>query len=164
MKELFIIRHAKSSWENNQLTDFERPLNPRGKEDAPIMGIALKKIGFKPDLIVSSSATRAYSTAVLIANQLDYDHSLIEKNNSLYEASTHSVFKIINSLNDKFSRVFLFGHNPTFTMLIEKLGGHAIGNLPTCGVVGIRFELDSWQMIVEGIGSQFFYDFPKNHK
>ncbi len=128
------------------------------------MGEVLANHGIVPDLIISSPAVRAFSTATIIAERLGYEINAIEKNKELYEASITSVLQVINALSDKFDRVFLFGHNPTLTTLVEKLGGRQIGNLPTCGVVGIRFELSSWEMIIEGIGSQFFYDYPKQHK
>jgi phosphohistidine phosphatase len=164
LKELFLIRHAKSSWEDASLIDFERPLNSRGIKDASLIGEVLSTHGIVPDLIISSPAVRAFSTATIIAERIEYEINAIEKNKELYEASITSGLKVINGISDKFNRVFLFGHNPTFTMLIDKLGGHQIANLPTCGVVGIRFELSSLEMIIEGIGSQFFYDFPKQHK
>jgi len=164
MKELFIIRHAKSSWEDESLSDYDRPLNERGKADAPLMGKVIKENGFLPDLIVSSSANRAISTAKEIAQQVGFPVDKILEDRKIYESTTDKVIEIINQLDDQYNRVFIFGHNPTFTHLIEELGGEYIGHVPTCGVAGIRFELDSWQMITANSGTQFYFDFPKRHK
>ena len=164
MKELFVIRHAKSSWSNPSLTDFDRPLNDRGLHDAPMMAKVLKEEGIVPDQIVSSSANRAKSTAQYIANGLGIDESSLVFKREIYEASYSTLLDLINNFDDRYKRIFIFGHNPTFTYLAERLGGEYIGNLPTCGIVGLRFELDSWKMVSAGSGSQFYYDYPKRHK
>jgi len=129
-----------------------------------LMGKVIKGNGFLPDLIISSSANRAISTAKEIANQVNFPADKIVEERKIYESSTDSVLEIINQIDDQFNRVFIFGHNPTFTHLIEALGGEYIGHLPTCGVAAIRFELDSWEMITADSGTQFYFDFPKRHK
>ena len=163
MKEIFIVRHAKSSWEFAQMKDFERPLNNRGERDAPIMGAVLKEHGYTADLILSSPANRAYSTAKIIAEKIAYPIEAIQKEMLIYEASSAVIIKLINQLDDEYDRVFIVGHNPTFTSVIEQLSEAYIGNLPTCGIAGIRFEVDEWKMIGKGLGYLFYYDFPKNH-
>ena len=164
MKELFIIRHAKSSWEDQSISDFNRPLNERGRTDAPLMGGVIKDNGFIPDLIISSSANRAISTAKEIAKKVGYPIENIVEERKIYETDFNRVVGIINQIDDKYKRVFIFGHNPTFTHLIEELGGEYIGNLPTCGVAALRFEFESWEMVTAKTGTQFYFDFPKRHK
>lgn len=164
MKELFIIRHAKSSWEEEGISDFNRPLNERGLIDAPLMGSVINANGFTPDLIISSSANRAISTAKEIAKKVGYPIGEIVEKRTIYESEVKTILKIINQIDNNYNRVFIFGHNPTFTHLIEELGGEYIGNLPTCGVAALRFEFQSWEMVTANSGTQFYFDFPKRHK
>lgn len=164
MKELFIIRHAKSSWDDSTLADFDRPLNKRGMHDAPMMAQILKQRNFIPDQIVSSAANRTKRTAQFIADGLGIGESEISFTREIYESSYTNMLQLINGIDRQLERVFIVGHNPTFTYLAERLGGEYIGNLPTCGVVGLKFELDSWRLVSEGTGQQFYYDYPKNHK
>lgn len=164
MKELFIIRHAKSSWEDEGISDFNRPLNERGLIDAPLMGAVINANGFIPDLIISSSAKRAISTAKEIAKKVGYPIGDIVEQRTIYESEVKTILKIINQIDNNYNRVFVFGHNPTFTHLIEELGGEYIGNLPTCGVAALRFEFQAWEMVTANSGTQFYFDFPKRHK
>src|SRR5687768_1175410 len=112
MKELILVRHAKSSWKDQDLTDFERPLNKRGKRDAPFMGGLLKKITQSPDLIISSPAARALSTAKIIAKELDFPVDKIKKDIKIYLAEEVELFKIVKKISDKHQRIILVGHNP----------------------------------------------------
>ena len=163
MKKLFLIRHAKSSWEDPSLRDFDRPLNNRGKRDAPLMGEVLQRNGIVADKIISSPANRAYTTAGVFAQKTNYAAS-IEKDERIYGADVQSMIGIINEVPEHINSLFVFGHNPTFTYLAEYLADISIGNLPTTGVVGIEFEMESWAMISRGTGHCFLYDYPKNHK
>lgn len=163
MKNLYIIRHAKSSWKDASLTDFERPLNKRGDNDAPFMGQVLKNKGILPDLIISSPATRAKSTSSIIAQEIAYSGEIL-LDKRIYEASSSELLQLVNGIEDKYSSVFIFGHNPGFTYLAESLSGEYFGNIPTCGVVGISFDFEEWAMISSDTGSVFLYDFPKNHQ
>ena len=126
------------------------------------MGKVLKSRAYIPSLIVSSTANRAYTTACIIKEELGFVGEIV-KEPLIYEASAMTILNVVNQLDDSFNRVFLFGHNPGFTYLAEKLSDEYFGNIPTCGVVGIRFELDEWQLISAGTGSNFYYDYPKNH-
>lgn len=163
MKTLFLIRHAKSSWDDASLSDFERPLNERGYRDAPIMAKVLKEKGFIPDLILSSPAHRAKTTAQFMIEGLHLSTDCLVLSTMIYEASFEHLFQIINGIDDQYNTVFLVGHNPSFTYLAENLGDSSIGNLPTCGIVGLNFELDSWKHVSSGLGTQFYFDYPKNH-
>lgn len=160
MKELFLIRHAKSSWTNGQLKDFDRPLNERGKAAAPEMGMRLASKGIIPDLIISSSANRATSTALLISNEFHEKIKIIEES-KLYHASTFLLLEIVNNIPDTFERIFIVGHNPGLTDFAEYLSNEQFGNLPTAAVVGIRFEFDFWSLISSSTGELIHYDYPK---
>ena len=161
MKKLFVVRHAKSSWENRQLSDFNRPLNPRGIRTAPLVAKRLKKLNHLPDKIFSSPANRAISTAKIFASQLLYPTEHITQVESFYEASINSMLAFIYRLSDEDDSVMLFGHNPTFTFLAEYLSGSYFGNLPTAAVVGIHFDYEKWQYIIKGSGDVFLYEYPK---
>ena len=160
MKELYIIRHAKSSWSNSQLRDFDRPLNDRGRAAAPEMGERLMKAGITPDVIISSPANRAITTAIIIAEKFEKKIEIIEES-ELYHASTFLLLQIVNRLPDKFEKVFLVGHNPGLTDFAGYLSNDQFGNLPTAAVVGIRFDIDSWSLISGSTGDCFLYDYPK---
>ena len=161
MKELYIIRHAKSSWGNSQLKDFDRPLNDRGRAAAPEMGDRLVAAGIFPDVIISSSALRALTTARLVAKRFKSHVDIIEES-KLYHASTFLLLDIVNCLPDKFDKVFLVGHNPGLTDFAEYLSNDHFGNLPAAAIVGIRFDLDSWSFVSGSTGNCFLYDYPKN--
>lgn len=160
MKELYIIRHAKSSWGNSQLKDFDRPLNERGLIAAPEMGDRLVHHGNVPDVIISSTAVRAITTAKLIEERFKSPLDIMEES-KLYHASTFSLLDIVNGISDKFDKVFLVGHNPGLTDFSEYLTNKHFGNLPTAAVVGIRFDFDSWNLISGSTGDCFLFDYPK---
>jgi phosphohistidine phosphatase len=162
-KTLLIHRHAKSSWDDLSLSDFERPLNQRGKADAPRMGKRLKMQGFHIDLFLSSPARRAIETARIIASELGAPASDIQEDRNIYMAGTRQLLKIVNQLNDSLETVILFGHNPGFTELIDYLSGTDVVNLPTCGVAVIEFPLDSWAEVSRNTGSLVHFDYPKKN-
>lgn len=162
MKRLYLIRHAKSSWGNPDLDDHERPLNARGKRDAPEMGKRLKKSGVKPDLIVSSSAKRALKTAKIIAQELGYPKAGIVVEEAIYESeSMASLLAVIRQFDDAHNHVFMLGHNPAFTMLSRLLSDHQVENIPTGGVFCMDFDIASWQQVAAGKGKLVFFDYPK---
>jgi phosphohistidine phosphatase len=162
-KKLFIVRHAKSSWNHPHLSDFERPLNERGQADAPEMGTRLLAFGLHPDLIISSPANRAITTAKEIALILGYKPKDIKQHADLYHAHASTMRHIIAQTNDKHNTIMLFGHNPGLTYLVEDLCDFDLENLPTCGVCGIEFEVKSWSEILHKDGVKFLYDFPKSN-
>ena len=144
MKNLILIRHAKSSWDDPSLTDRERPLNNRGKRDAPAMGLLLREKGLLPDHILSSPAKRALKTAKMIAEEIDYPKKRIEVNEDIYEQDINALIEIIGKLDDGLKCVCLIGHNPELTDLVNRLTGVGIDNVPTCGIVSVEFSLSSW--------------------
>ena len=160
MKKLYLVRHAKSSWKNHDISDKERPLNKRGKNDAPLMGKILNEKKLNPELIISSNAVRAKKTAFAIANEIDYPKEKIVLTDDIYEASTFELLKMIRKFDDAFDSVMLFGHNPALTGVYNYLIKHYIDNIPTCGVAGIEFE-DNWDKIEEESGKFLFFLYPK---
>jgi phosphohistidine phosphatase len=162
MKTLYIVRHAKSSWDDSSLDDFSRPLNDRGKKDAPRMGKRLKEKEITVDLMISSPAKRALKTCKAIAEVLEYPESKIKLEKRLYHADEDSIFSILKSINEPNNVVMIFGHNPGLTEFANSLLGEFIMNIPTAGVVGGRLNIESWAEIKRGCGSLLFFDFPKN--
>jgi phosphohistidine phosphatase len=161
MKNLFLVRHAKSDWSISGQKDFDRELNGRGRSDAPKMGRKLYEMEAKPDIIISSPAARAKFTAELISEQLKFDTNKIIFNEDIYEASVRTLLGVINGIEDKYNSVMLFGHNPGLTYLAEALTKKEIGNIPTCGIVHIEFSVDSWKEVSGGTGDLKFFIYPK---
>jgi len=159
---LLICRHAKSSWEGEVRSDIDRPLNKRGHRDAPEMGQRLKRRQFQPDLIVTSPAVRARTTAESIAAQLGYPLAEVRINPDQYAATVPSLLAQLRLIEPQYTRVMIVGHNPEFTALANVLGGLAIDNLPTCAMVALALPLSSWDQLAPGCGTLVFYDFPKN--
>ena len=160
MKTLFLIRHAKSSWDDTALPDKDRPLNDRGRRDAPKMGERLAKRDVKPDLILSSPAVRALSTAEIIAKKLDYRRKDILVNERLYAVEADDLLDVIHQLGDKVERVMLFGHNPELTELAHRLAGE-ITHMPTCAVAELTFDAKSWSNIGKIKPAKVALDYPK---
>lgn len=162
MKKLFIIRHAKSSWKDSSLDDFERPLNKRGKLNAPLMGERLKERNAVPDIILSSPALRAKSTAEIIAKKVKYSKKILFKSD-IYDVGESAIREVFKKLNDENSVVFLFGHNPDLNMLAEEYVDFE-KNIPTCGVVEIEFDCRKWKDISAANAKFISFDYPKKHK
>ncbi len=161
MKQLIIMRHAKSSWSDPTLEDFDRPLNKRGLRDAPEMAKRLVSHGLQPDLVISSPARRAVATAHAVAPALGIKLNDIAMEPGIYEAHTRELQAIVEALDDAHDTVLMFGHNPGFTRLAEVLGDTDIGNLPTAGYVWLSFDVDSWTDVAAGTGTVVRLDFPK---
>jgi phosphohistidine phosphatase len=163
MKKIYLIRHAKSSWKEAGLSDFDRTLNKRGKRDVEFMAKRLKSFGVLPDLIISSPAKRAKTTAKEIAKIIGYDKDKIEYIDSLYESSYQTYRYILDSLSSQIDSVFIVAHNPTITEVGEILSGAILTNMPTCSIVCIEFDVDDFKKIKEGEGKIIFFDYPKKH-
>lgn len=161
MKTLYLVRHAKSSWDNAHLSDFERPLNERGQRDAPAMAERLRQRGELPGLLVSSPALRARTTAETFAEAFAIDPSAIVERMSIYEGGAQELLGLIWKLPAEESRVMLFGHNPVLSQLAHLLGDRPTGSLPTCSVVRIDFTAADWSGITPGGGRTAWHDYPK---
>ncbi len=164
MKRLYLIRHAKSSWSDPTLRDFDRPLNKRGKRDAPFMGEKLAERAIRPDFIMSSSAKRATKTARTLAKAILYPPKRIYFTEAIYLADEIGLYRIVRSCDDKVTSLFLVGHNFGITDFAVSLSGEQIDNIPTCGIAAIEFDLDSWQQVRPNTGRLLFFDWPKKYK
>jgi phosphohistidine phosphatase len=146
MKTLFLVRHAKSSRDDPGLSDQERPLNDRGFRDAPKMGARLAKRDVKPDLILSSPAVRARTTAELMARKLGYKVKDIVLDERLYSAAPDDVLDVIHELGDKPKCVMVFGHNPELGQLVSRLSRKDT-DMPTCAVAEFSYDIKSWSLV-----------------
>ena len=163
MKKIFLVRHAKSYWGDQSLSDFDRPLNKRGKSDAPLMGKILKGKRVKPDLIISSPAKRAKKTAMVIADKICFPENKISFNEELYEASTNDILRVLKKIDEGHKSVMLFGHNPGLTLLNNFISDNYIDNIPTCGVVALEFD-KNWKELDKSSCTQLFFEYPKHFK
>ena len=147
MKTLLILRHAKSSWADAGMTDHDRPLNDRGKRDAPRMGLLIVELGLQPDIVVSSTAKRARSTAkrVIEAGGFTCPKQLLEE---LYLAPADTYIETLRQLGDAGDRVLAIGHNPGLEQLVALLTG-SYEALPTAALVQIDFDIDSWSQLAD---------------
>ncbi|MBT8135593.1 MAG: histidine phosphatase family protein [Gammaproteobacteria bacterium] len=162
MKQIALMRHAKSSWKNRELDDIDRPLNKRGLRDAPMMGGRLAELDYKPDHIVSSTAVRAAVTARTVAQEIGFKASKIQPEKRLYLADPEEIFDIIRELDDKHERVMLFGHNPGFTIAANQIGDLSVDNMPTGAIAVFNLNIDAWKDCTNRCGKLKFFDFPKN--
>ena len=161
MKTVYFVRHAKSSWDNATIKDFDRPLNERGLRDAPEMGLKLKRLDAKIELIVSSPAKRAYTTATYFAAALGISPDQVVSEPRLYEAMSEDVLEVVGGLSDEFDTVAIFGHNPTLTFIANLFTEDFIDNVPTCGVFRVDANVPSWNQFVENSGRLTEFHFPK---
>ena len=162
MKTVFLIRHAKSSWENPGLSDIERPLNKRGLRDAPFMAKLIKGKNIKPDKLISSPANRAFTTAQYFSKELEVPEKAIVIRKEIYHAYPEEVLRIIRNLDDDDNVVFLFGHNPCFTSLANRFSSEYIPNVPTCGIVKVEAKVEKWSDF-EKQGKLGAFHFPKEY-
>ena len=164
MKTLYVVRHAKSSWDDPDKPDFDRSLNERGKRDAPRMGKRLKEKDVHPDLMLSSPAWRALSTCKRIAKVLEYSKEKIKTDSKLYHAEDDEILLVVQGVKDKFNTVMIFGHNPGLTDFVNSLMSEeqSIENIPTGGVVAFQLNIESWSQLTWGIGKVLFFDYPKS--
>jgi len=165
MKTIILVRHAKSSWKDLSLDDFDRPLNKRGKKNAPFMGKKLKERHINPGLILSSSAKRARKTATAIAKAIGYPKKKIIFDDKMYHTGAWYLYEMVRRLDDDNETIMLFGHNPGFNdfadLLLKK---NPVYNIVTSGVYCIRFNVDRWENVREGQGEAVFFDYPKRYQ
>ena len=164
MKTLVIVRHAKSSWDNAVLSDHERPLSKRGLKDAPVMGARLAELGPPVDRVISSSATRALTTAELITHEMGLPWDEIQIEDALYHATEEDMIDLITEQDDYLDGLMMFGHNPGMTYLVNYLSDLDLDNMPTCGVAVLQFNVESWTEIGEVIATSADFDFPKKDR
>ena len=148
MKTLFVLRHAKSSWDDPALSDFDRPLNDRGKNTAPFMGGIMSERGFKPEKILASPAVRARETARL-AKEGGKLEAEITHDEHIYEASPQALAQVVASVDDAHGSVMIVGHNPGMEGFIRLLTGR-LETMPTAALAVIDLDIESWQDIANG--------------
>lgn len=161
MRFLTLVRHAKSSWDYQELSDFERPLNPRGRRDAPVMAARARKLLGRPDQLVSSPASRALSTAQIFAQTLEIGEVEISIQPRLYEADVGTLFTLLRGLDDARGHVMLFGHNPGLSHLALELARCSFDLLPTCAIAHFRLAAPSWSTVTADCGKLLLYTYPK---
>ena len=143
MKTLLVLRHAKSSWKDTSLEDHDRPLNKRGKRSAPLMGKLIKDNKLVPDLIISSTAVRAKTTAEAVAKASKYSSDL-HLEPRLYLAGIHTMIRVLQEIPPGTAdRVMIVGHNPGQEDLIRQLTGHD-ERFPTAALAQIELPIDRW--------------------
>jgi phosphohistidine phosphatase len=162
MKTLILVRHAKSSWDSFDIQDFDRPLNDRGKKDAPDMAARLKEKHLSIDALVSSPARRAKKTARIFAEGLKKDKDDIIFIDRLYGADVPTLTQVISSLEDKYDAVALFAHNPGLTDFANTLTTVRIDNMPTCSLFAVQASVNKWSQFAAAEKSFLFFDYPKN--
>ena len=161
MKTLTIVRHAKSSWKDATLPDRKRPLNRRGERDAPEMGRRIKEHGIRPSLIISSPATRAWTTARIVADAISYPREFLHKEDDLYLASVDEILDVIVAQDAGFNNLMLVGHNPGLTDLVNYFVPGLTANLPTAGVVTVEIDSDDWSLYDRPEATLLVHDWPK---
>jgi len=161
MKQLIVIRHAKSSWDFTSLNDAERPLNERGHKDAPKMAKHLLKQGIAIDAFISSPAKRAFTTATYFAEAYGKKGKEIIKAPGLYHASEPVVYELLCTLDDTLSSIAIFSHNPGITTFVNGLTDSSIDFMPTCGVFAVKIQSDTWKDIMYSKKEFWFFTAPK---
>jgi phosphohistidine phosphatase len=163
MKTLTLVRHAKSSWKDRGLSDRERPLNKRGKRDAPLMARFITEAGVRPSQIISSPAVRAWTTARIFAQELGYPIEFLQREDGLYLASLDNLLDVVATQDAGFNNLMLFAHNPGLTDFANYLVPGLTSNLPTSGVVSVNLDSDDWMLYDRPKTELVLYDYPKNH-
>lgn len=161
MKTLILVRHAKSDWGNPALDDIDRPLNERGKRDAPLMARRMLDRKIKIDLFVSSPAKRAARTAKIFAEEFGAKKKQLIWKEELYLAAPSVFFEVIQGLDDDEDTIALFSHNEGITAFANQLTATQIDNIPTCGVFAVKIETDSWKEFSGAKKEFLFFDYPK---
>ena len=162
MKTLLIIRHAKSSWDNADLNDIDRPLNDRGKRDAPVMAGRLIKAGVKIDLFVSSPAKRARQTAGTFMHEFGRKEKELVTIQQLYHAQVQDFKEVVAGIDDRFDSIALFSHNPGITAFANILSAVRLDNMPTCGIFAVTGPAETWKEFLSSGTTFWFFDYPKS--
>jgi phosphohistidine phosphatase len=162
IKTLLLVRHAKSSWDSASINDFERPLNDRGKRDAPAMASRLTAKKINIDAIVSSPARRAKKTAAFFAAEYGLDENNIIYKTELYAAATDVFADVIKKFDNHFNHIALFSHNPGITEFANSLTTSRIDDMPTCSIFAVKLKLKDWNDFNEADKEFWFFDYPKS--
>lgn len=161
MKQLLLIRHAKSDWNDSSIDDIDRPLNERGKRDAPAMAHRLLDKKINIDAFISSPAKRAKKTASVFAKELNHDKEELTLVNELYLAGEENFYKVISDVSNKFDTIAIFSHNPGITDFANQLTDARIDNIPTCGIFAVTVDCKHWNDFRHAKKEFWFFDYPK---
>lgn len=142
MKTLFLLRHAKSSWKDTSLPDFERPLNKRGRQAAPLVGKFMRKQKMRPDLILCSPAERARQTIALVGDAATFKAEL-RYDERIYEAHVARLLSVVSQIDEDAGKVLIVGHNPGLEELLEHLTGE-VRHMPTAALAHITLDIERW--------------------
>ena len=162
MKTLILVRHAKSSWDDFSIADVDRPLNERGKRDAPQMAQKLKGHFKKIDAFISSPAKRARKTAELFLKEFDGAKSKLRQVPALYEATVSDFYHVVEDLDDADHCVAIFAHNPSITDFVNSLDCKPVDNMPTCGIYALSADTKTWKDFKRAEKKLRYFDFPRN--
>lgn len=162
-KTLHIVRHGKSSWDYENISDIDRPLSPRGINNAYLMAKKLAERKMVPDRFITSPANRALYTATIFARVLKFPYENIQISDSIYSGYTEDLIKLIKSQDKSVSNLLIFGHNPAFTALANKLMESYLDNIPTSGIVSLTYDIESWDQVGKISPSKNFFDYPKRY-
>ena len=162
MKTLYIVRHAKSSWEYEGIKDIDRPLKQRGINDAYLISNVLNKKIATPDVFISSCANRALHTAMIFSYSFNYPLANLKLSKSLYNFSDGYLIKTVKALDDSFDSAIIFSHDHGISDFVNKFGSIQVEHVPTCGVIGLKFESSHWKNIKNG--KTIITEFPKHYK
>ncbi len=161
MKNLYLLRHAKSSWDDPELKDFERPLNQRGLEDIPVMALRFLERHSSVGSIVCSPALRTKTTAQLFSDAVGYQGAAIISNPGLYFAGVGMFLKATTLIDEDCDSALLVGHNPAITEFANAMANISIDNIPTCGLVHLQLDIDHWSEAELGHATLVEFDYPK---
>lgn len=161
-KRLILIRHAKSDWGDPSVRDFDRPLNRRGSLNAPEMAKRMIIQKINPELIVSSPALRALTTAKYFAKEWEIAFEMIQTDKNIYEADLKSLLNVVNHFDNQHNKIAMFGHNPGFTDFVNYLSDVSIYNMPTCSIVMLEFPFEDWNLISSSTAKVLLFDYPKS--
>lgn len=161
MKTLIVVRHAKSSWDEPGISDFNRPLSERGERDAPRMAKRLKEKDLAISTVLSSPAVRALETCKVFVKVLGLGEEQIQMEKGLYHAGDEMILNVVKGINDNSDIAMIFGHNPGLTEFVNNLTEADIENIPTTGIVCCNLEVEKWGDMTWGCGNRDFFDWPK---
>lgn len=161
MKTVVLIRHAKSSWGDPSVIDFERPLNERGKKDAPIMAGRMKERKIQPDLFISSPAKRAKKTAKLFTEVFKAGEKDIVYKSELYHPDPTTFYEVIEATDNNIATIAVFSHNPGITYFVNELTEVKIDDMPTCSIFALEADCSKWKDFRKAKKKFLFFDYPK---
>lgn len=163
MKTLYLMRHAKSSWSFDDLTDEQRPLNDRGRDEAPRMGQALAERNIQLDLLLASTAVRSLTTAALVAKEIDYPHERIVVRPDIYHADPVTLLRVVRDSPDEAQSVLLVGHNPGISELANLLSPSPLSEeMPTAAILCLHFQVERWAEADTQNAEFYFFDSPRD--